>query len=81
LILGIVVGISAAGFVELTDVRIRLEKDLDGIIPGRVLVGIPRLSTPLEDDLRTKAQWRELGVAVPMIVFVVVANLYAFYKG
>ena len=81
LILGIVVGVSSAGFVELTDLRIRLEKDLEGIIPGRVLVGIPRLSTPREDALRTKAQWRELGVAVPMIIFIVVANLYAFYKG
>jgi uncharacterized protein involved in exopolysaccharide biosynthesis len=81
LILGIIVGISSASFVELTDVRIRLEKDLEGIITGSVLVGIPRLSTPLEDALRAKAQWRELGVAVPMIIFIVVANLYALYKG
>lgn len=82
---GLAVGI-AAGFaltllLELTDVRVRREKDLEGLVPARLLVSIPRLSTPTEEHLRVMAGWVELSAAVAIVVLIVAGNFYAFYKG
>ena len=57
------------------------KKDLEGIVPVRVLVGIPRLSTPREDHFRVRGKWAELGAAVALVMLIVLGNLYAFYKG
>ena len=65
----------------MVDVRVRKEKDLEGIIPARVLVGIPRLNTERDKHLRA-VRWRtELGTAMVLILLMVLGNLYAFYKG
>ena len=61
LALGIVFGLGLAIFLELTDVRFRQERDLEGILPARLLVGIPRLSTPEEDHSRVVARCMEVG--------------------
>src|SRR6202161_1676057 len=53
LALGIVLGLGLCAFIELTDVRVRQEEDLAGLVPARVLVGIPHLSVPGEDRLAT----------------------------
>jgi protein tyrosine kinase modulator len=81
LILGSAVGLLLAGFLELTDVRVWQEKDLEELVPARVLVGIPRLSTPKEDNSRLMVRWLEIGAAVAISVLITVGNLYAFYKG
>jgi polysaccharide chain length determinant protein (PEP-CTERM system associated) len=81
LIAGICLGLGLAAILELTDVRVRQEKDLEGIVPVRVLVGIPRLSTPREDHFRVRGKWTELGAAVALVMLIVLGNLYAFYKG
>jgi polysaccharide biosynthesis transport protein len=81
LVLGIVVGMALAAFLELTDVRVRQEKDLERFVPARVLVGIPRLSTPREDQIRLMTQRMELGAAVAMAILIAIGNLLALYKG
>jgi polysaccharide biosynthesis transport protein len=81
LIVGIFLGLGLAAILELTDVRVREEKDLVGIVPVRVLVGIPRLSTPREDHFRVLGKWTELGAAVALVMLIVLGNLYALYKG
>jgi capsular polysaccharide biosynthesis protein len=81
LIAGICLGVSLAAILELTDVRIRQEKDLLGIVPARVLVGIPHLSTPTDEDLRVRGKWTELGAAAALVMLIVLGNLYALYKG
>ncbi len=81
LVLGLCLGLGLAAFLEVTDARVRQEKDLDGIIPARVLVGIPRLTTPAEDHLRILNRWMEVSAAVGMAVLVLAGNLYVFYKG
>lgn len=80
-IVGIFLGLNLVAILELTDVRVRQEKDLEGIVPVRVLVGIPRLSTPREDHFRVLGKWTELGAAVVLVMLIVLGNLYAFYKG
>jgi polysaccharide biosynthesis transport protein len=81
LIAGILLGLGLAFGLELMDERVRQEKDLEGIVPIRVLVGIPRLSTPRENVLRALRWWTELGAATALVVLIVLGNLYAFYKG
>jgi polysaccharide biosynthesis transport protein len=81
LALGIVVGIGLAALLELTDVRIRKEGDLEGIVSARVLVGIPNMTTPAEDRRRAMLRWAERGAVFAMLVIVVLGNIYAFYKG
>jgi polysaccharide chain length determinant protein (PEP-CTERM system associated) len=81
LALGIMVGFGVAMFMEFSNVVVRQEKDLVGIVPARVLVGIPHLGLPGEQRYRVLRRWIEIGAVVTMIVLILVGNLYAFYKG
>ncbi len=81
LFVGALLGLGLAFGLDLLDVRVRQEKDLEGIVPARVLVGIPRLRTPRENGLVVLRWWTELGAAMALVVLIVLGNLYAFYKG
>jgi polysaccharide chain length determinant protein (PEP-CTERM system associated) len=81
LALGIALGLGIATLLEFTDVRVRKEKDLVGIVPVSVLVGIPHLSTPGETRSRVFRRRTELGAATAMVILIVLGNLYAFVKG
>jgi uncharacterized protein involved in exopolysaccharide biosynthesis len=79
--LGIVSGLALATFMEFTDVRFRHEKDLEGILPARLLVGIPRLSTPEEDHARRASRFLEFGAVVVVAILIFIGNLYTYYNG
>ncbi|HEV2223353.1 MAG TPA: XrtA system polysaccharide chain length determinant [Candidatus Acidoferrales bacterium] len=81
LILGIAVGVGLMALLELTDARVRSEEDLEGLIAARVLVGIPRISTPKEDHDRIRMRWMGRAAAVVVVLLIVAGNIYAFYKG
>ena len=81
LAVGIVLGVGLATFLELTDVRFRQEKDLEGILPARMLVGIPRLSTPQEDHALLIARYMECGAVAVVALVIFVGNLYTYYNG
>jgi uncharacterized protein involved in exopolysaccharide biosynthesis len=80
LMLGLAVGAGVTIFLETTDVRVRREKDLEDIIPVKVLIGVPYLDTPGEDHSRILFRRIELGAVLAMAFLVLVGNLYAFYK-
>ncbi|HXY13196.1 MAG TPA: GNVR domain-containing protein [Terriglobales bacterium] len=77
---GTLLGFGLAIFLELTDVRFRQEKDLEGILSTRMLVGIPRLSTPREDHSRLIAQYVERGALVAVVLLIFIGNLYTYYN-
>ncbi len=81
LILGLAVGAILTAILELTDARVRREKDLQGLVPARVLVGIPRLSTPEEDDRLVRRLWLDRAAVAAVLVFIVLGNAYSLYKG
>lgn len=81
LILGIAVGVGLTTLLELIDARVRSEEDLEGLVAARVLVGIPRISTPKEDHDRIRMRWMGRAAAVVVVLLIVVGNIYAFYKG
>jgi polysaccharide biosynthesis transport protein len=79
--LGGVLGAGLTVFLELTDVRVRHEKDLDGLVPADILVAIPRLSVPSEERALSVSRWLEIGAAAAMGVLMVIGNVVALYKG
>ncbi|HKV27956.1 MAG TPA: XrtA system polysaccharide chain length determinant [Candidatus Acidoferrales bacterium] len=81
LVLGIAVGVGLTALFELTDARVRDEEDLQGLLTARVLVGIPRISTPKEDHDRIRMRWMGRAAAVVVVLLIVAGNIYAFYKG
>jgi succinoglycan biosynthesis transport protein ExoP len=81
LALGALLGIGIAAFLELTDVRFRQEKDLEGILPARMLVGIPRLSTPQEEHSRAIGHYMECGAVAAVALLILTGNLYTYYNG
>ena len=81
LIFGIAVGVGLTALLELTDARVRNEEDLEGLVAARVLVGIPRISTPKEDHDRIRMRWMGRAAAVVVVLLIVAGNIYAFYKG
>lgn len=81
LVAGLSIGLLLTIFLEMTNVRVRQEKDLRGIVPVGVLVAIPHLSTPGEAHARA-LRWRtELSAATALMVLIVLGNFYAFLKG
>jgi hypothetical protein len=80
LMVGFAAGIGLTAFLEMTDVRVRQEKDLEDVVPINVLIGIPHLDTPGEDDTRVLSRRMEFGAVVVMAILVLIGNLYAFYK-
>jgi succinoglycan biosynthesis transport protein ExoP len=81
LALGAVLGLGLAALLELTDIRFRQEKDLEGILPARMLVGIPRLSTPQEDHSRVIAGYMECAAVTVVALLIFTGNLYTYYHG
>jgi succinoglycan biosynthesis transport protein ExoP len=81
LILGVAVGAILTAVLELTNARVRREKDLQGLVPARVLVGIPRLSTPEEDGRLVLLRWLDRAGVAAVVLFIVLGNAYSLYKG
>jgi len=80
LMAGVAFGFGLAALLEITNVLVRQEKDLEGLIPTRVLVGIPHLNAPGEDRFHAIFRWLEIGTAAGMVISILAGNLYAFYK-
>jgi succinoglycan biosynthesis transport protein ExoP len=81
LALGLALGCGLTALLELTNVRVRQEKQLEELVPAPVLVGIPHLSLPGEGRLRLLFRCLELGTAAAMIISILAGNVYTFYKG
>jgi protein tyrosine kinase modulator len=80
LVLGIVLGLGIVALLELTDIRIRQEKDLKALVPVPVLISIPRLSTVNEEDAHVTARWLDFGALMILVTLLTVGNLLAFFK-
>jgi len=78
---GFGIGLGLTVLLELSDVRVRHERDLEGLVPARVLVGIPHLSTSGEERRRAKVRFLQISVAAAMVMLMVAGNIYAFLKG
>ena len=77
---GAVLGFGLTALLEMTSVLVRQEKDLEGLIPTRVLVGIPHLNTPGEDRFHIVFHRLEIVTVAVMTLLILAGNLYAFYK-
>jgi uncharacterized protein involved in exopolysaccharide biosynthesis len=80
LMLGFAVGASLTAFLEMTNVRVRQEKDLEDAVPLKVLIGIPHLDAPGEHRYRVLFRGLRVGAAVIIVILMLAGNLYSFYK-
>lgn len=78
---GVFLGIGLTLLKELTDVRVRQEKDLEDVVSARVLVGIPRMSTSAEAKRQKWIRLAESAAAVLIMVSIVAGNVISFVKG
>jgi protein tyrosine kinase modulator len=81
LLAGLAFGLLLTAVLEMTNVRVRQEKDLLGIVPVGILVGIPHLTAPGEARARVLRRWTELGAATALVLLIALGNFYAFLKG
>jgi uncharacterized protein involved in exopolysaccharide biosynthesis len=81
LIVGAALGLGLVALLELTDVRVWQAKDVEGIVPCRMLVAVPHLSTPREEQYGSTVRWVKIGATVAIVVSIIAGNLYSFYKG
>jgi polysaccharide chain length determinant protein (PEP-CTERM system associated) len=81
LLVGIALGMGLAALVEMTQQRVWKSGDLEGLVPARVLVAIPHLSTPNEDRFPRATRFVKVAVTTAMILVIVAGNLYALYRG
>ncbi len=80
LMAGAVLGLALAVLLELKNDLVRTEDDLDGLIPARILVGIPHLNEPGEDKFNAIFRWLEIAAVSLMAVLILAGNFYAFHK-
>jgi polysaccharide chain length determinant protein (PEP-CTERM system associated) len=78
---GSILGLGLAVLLEMTNVRVRQEKDLEGVVTARILVGIPHLNVPGEERFQTLFHRLEIGIGAVMALLIVAGNLFALYKG
>jgi polysaccharide biosynthesis transport protein len=78
---GLFCGLCLATVAEFMDSRVRHDKDLEAIVPTRILVNLPRFSTPGENQARRMRFWMELSTGAAMVLVVVIGNLYSLYRG
>jgi ABC-type lipoprotein release transport system permease subunit len=80
LMAGTVLGLALAVLLELKNDLVRTEDDLEGLIPARILVGIPHLNEPGEDKFNATFRWLEIAAVSLMAVLILAGNFYAFHK-
>jgi polysaccharide biosynthesis transport protein len=78
--LGLTLAIVLVFLREFIDARVQSDRDLE-CVPAKLLVAIPRLSTPGENRIHIVRTWIELGTVVAIAMLILAGNLYAFYKG
>jgi succinoglycan biosynthesis transport protein ExoP len=81
LLAGIFLGMGFAALLEVTQLRVWNARDLEGIVPARVLVALPHLSTPGEDRFHGPVRFIKFAVTTVIVLLIVAGNLYALYRG
>jgi polysaccharide biosynthesis transport protein len=80
LALGFVLGFGIVALLELTDIRVRQEKDIKTLVQVPLLVSIPRLSTQSEEEVHARVRWFDYGAVMIILTLLAIGNVYAFYK-
>jgi polysaccharide biosynthesis transport protein len=80
LLAGAAIGLGLALLLEIKNNVVRKQEDLEGIIPARVLVGIPHLNEPGEDRFNATFRWLEIAAVSVMAVLILVGNVYTLHK-
>lgn len=78
---GAALGLGLAVLLEIKNNVVRKEEDLDGIIPARILAGIPHLAELGEERRKARMLWLEVTAVSIMALLILAGNFYALRKG
>ena len=78
---GLVLGIGVAGGVEFFDDRVYDEESLKKLVPAEVLVEIPPLNTPYEEQDKRKKLWLGLASGGVIGLIVLAGTAISFLRG
>src|ERR1700683_3705217 len=71
LIAGAALGMGLVALLELTDVRVWQSKDVEGIVPCRMLVAVPHLRTPREERFGSTVRWVKIGATIAIVASII----------
>jgi polysaccharide biosynthesis transport protein len=80
LLAGAVLGLMITVVLELKNNLVRSQDDLEGVIPARVLVGIPHVNESGEDRFNATVRWLEIAAVSVMALLILAGNFYSFHK-
>lgn len=81
LAVGLALGIGLALLLEIIEPRIWTERNLKGILPARVLVGVPHIAIVGEEQINKKRMIIEWSGVALMSVILLAGNAITFLKG
>jgi polysaccharide biosynthesis transport protein len=81
LVVGFIVGIGSTAALEALGGRIRNAKELKALVPTTKIVEIPTLDTPQETQKRQRNTRLEWVTAAMLVSFVVLGNVFVYYRG
>lgn len=81
LIAGTVLSLGLTALIEVADERLKSEDDLLSITPVPILVAIPLLQTPAEQERRSWHGRLQLAVVVLLITAIPAITILAYYRG
>jgi len=81
LIAGIVLSVGMTTFVEMTDERVNSEEDLLSVTPVPVLIAIPLLQTPAEQERRAWHSRLQTAAAALLVAAIPAITALAYYRG
>lgn len=81
LALGALLSIGLATLLEVVRVRVWRRSDVETAVSARVLITLPRLSTPREDRVRAVARWLKVSLVAALLFLMAAGNFYSLYKG
>lgn len=79
--LGMGLAIGTAAFFEFYSPRIYVEEDLQGLTSYPVLVGIPSILMPAEEQSKNRRRWREVAAASLLLAWIPIVTLFAYLRG
>jgi polysaccharide biosynthesis transport protein len=78
---GAALGLGLALLLEMKNNVLRKEDDLEGLLPVRILAGIPHLAEPAEERRKARLLWLEVTAVSVMALLILAGNFYALRKG
>ena len=81
LVVGLLLGVGAAGGVEMMDDRVYSEQELKGLLPVSVISEIPAITTPSDERGEQKRLWLGWATAALVVATILAGSAISYLRG